>query len=128
MLQTNSLFGYPFRIDGRGRLATASEEEHIHQMIEQVLFVLPGERVNRADFGTGVQQLIFAPNSEELAAATEFLIKAALEQWLGDLIEVDEVGVVSEDATLQITILYTIRRTQEQKVAELSPIPNSEVG
>lgn len=111
---------YPFRIDGRGRVADAAEDQHIRQMIEQVLFTLPGERVNRPDFGSGVQQLIFAPNSEELAAATQFLIKGSLEQWLGDVIEVEDVDVDSEDATLQITIQYLIRRTQQRQLAEFS--------
>ncbi len=84
---------YPFRIDGRGRVADATENDHIRQMIEQVLFTIPGERVNRPDFGCGLQQLIFAPNSTELAAATEFIVKGALEQWLGDVIQVEALRV-----------------------------------
>ncbi|MBW4686842.1 MAG: GPW/gp25 family protein [Komarekiella atlantica HA4396-MV6] len=112
--------GYPFQIDGRGRVADATPEQHIRQMIEQVLFTLPGERVNRPDFGSGVQQLIFAPNSEELAAATEFLVKGSLEQWLGEVIEVEAVAVQNEDASLQITVQYRVRRTQERQVVEFS--------
>jgi phage baseplate assembly protein W len=112
--------GYPFRVDGRGRVADATEAEHIRQMIEQVLFTAPGERVNRPDFGSGVEQLIFAPNSDELAAATQFLIKGALEQWLGDVIEVEDVMVESLEATLQITVQYRLRRTQQRQVAEFS--------
>ncbi|MBD6618220.1 hypothetical protein GS682_30695 [Nostoc sp. B(2019)] len=112
--------GYPFQIDGRGRVADATPEQHIRQMIEQVLFTLPGERVNRPDFGSGVQQLIFAPNSEELAAATEFLVKGSLEQWLGEVIEVEAVEVQNEDASLQITVQYRVRRTQERQVVEFS--------
>jgi uncharacterized protein len=111
---------YPFYIDGRGRIAEANENQHIRQMIEQVLFVIPGERVNRPDFGTGVQQLVFAPNSLELASVTEFLVKAALEQWLGDLIEINEIRIVNQEENLQITIEYIVRRTQEQQLAELS--------
>ena len=76
---------YPFHIDGRGRTADADNEEHIRQMIEQLLFTSPGERVNRPDFGTGLMQLIFAPNSPELAAATEFTVQGALRQWLGEV-------------------------------------------
>jgi uncharacterized protein len=112
--------GYPFRVDGRGRVADASIDQHIRQMIEQVIFTLPGERVNRPDFGSGVQQLIFAPNREELAAATQFLITGALEQWLGDLIIVENVIVESEDASLQIGIQYIVKRTQQRQVAEFS--------
>jgi uncharacterized protein len=111
---------YPFRIDGRGRVADAVPDEHIRQMIEQVLFTLPGERVNRPDFGSGVQQLIFAPNSEELATATEFLVKGSLEQWLGEVIEVEAVAVESEDSTLQITVQYIVRRSQQRQIVEFS--------
>jgi uncharacterized protein len=111
---------YPFQIDGRGRVADAIEDAHIRQMIEQVLFTVPGERVNRPDFGSGIQQLIFAPNSDELAAATEFLVQGSLEQWLGDVIEVEAVAMQSEDASLQITIQYRVRRTQQRQIVEFS--------
>jgi phage baseplate assembly protein W len=112
--------GYPLRVDGRGRIADATEDQHIRQMIEQVLFTLPGERVNRPDFGSGIQQLIFAPNSDELAATAEFLVKGALEQWLGDVIEVEAVNVEHEDSSLQIMIQYLVRRSQERQVVEFT--------
>jgi phage baseplate assembly protein W len=111
---------YPFRIDGRGRAASATDEDHIRQMIEQLLFTAPGERVNRPDFGTGVMQLVFAPNSPELAAATEFTIQGALQQWLGDLIQVEAVQVESEEATLGVTVRYVVRRDQQRQVARFS--------
>ncbi len=110
---------YPFRVDGRGRTADIPEDLHVRQMIEQVLFTFTGERVNRPDFGCGLEQLIFAPNSEELAAATEFLIRGALEQWLGDVIEVEALAIEPADSSLKITIQYLIRRTQQRQVAEL---------
>lgn len=112
--------GYPFRVDGRGRVADATDDQHIRQMIEQVLFTLPGERVNRPDFGSGIQQLIFAPNSDELAAAAEFLVKGALEQWLGEVIEVEAVAVENEDSSIQIAIQYLVRRSQERQVVEFT--------
>lgn len=111
---------YPWRIDGRGRVAQATEEAHIRQLIEQIIFTTPGERVNRPDFGTGVMQLVFAPNSEELATATEFMIQGALQQWLGELIQVEAVRVKSEEAILDVTIQYLIRRNQERQVAQIS--------
>ena len=111
---------FPFQIDGRGRTADATGEEHIRQMIEQVLFTSPGERVNRPDFGTGIMQLLFAPNSPELAAATEFTIQGALQQWLGELIQVEAVNVESQEATLHVTVQYRIRRNQQRAVAQFS--------
>jgi hypothetical protein len=111
---------YPYRFDARGRTAETDTSDHIRDMIEQVLFTAPGERVNRPDFGCGLQRLVFAPNSDELAAASQFLVQGALQQWLGDLIELNDVEVLSEDARLYINIQYTERRTQEQRTVQFS--------
>ncbi len=109
---------YPFQLDGRGRTATAPQDAHIRQMIEQLLFTLPGERVNRPEFGTGIMQLVFAPNSPELAAATEFSIQAMLQQWLGDVIQVEAVNVESQESTLSVTVQYIVLRKQQRAVAK----------
>ena len=111
---------FPFQFDTRGRTATSGDDDHVRDMIEQLLFTNPGERVNRPDFGSGLLQLIFAPNSPELAAALQFTVQAALQQWLGDLIEVNEVDVQNEDSTLRITVQYIIRRTQQQQTAQFT--------
>jgi phage baseplate assembly protein W len=89
-------------------------------MIEQFLFTNPGERVNRPDFGSGLLHMIFAPNSPELAAALQFTIQAGLQRWLGDLIEVQALEVISEEATLRILIQYIVRRTNERQTAQFT--------
>lgn len=111
---------YPFRIDGRGRTATASDDEHIRDMIEQVLFTEPGERVNRPTFGCGLGRLVFAGNSDDLAAATQFLVQGALQQWLGTLIQVEAVQVESVDSTLRVSVQYLIRRSQQRRVEQFT--------
>ena len=111
---------FPFNFDGRGRTADATRDEHIRQLIEQVLFTSPGERVNRPTFGTGLQQLVFAPNSDELATAVEFMVQGALQEWLGELIQVEAVKVESTDARLQITVQYLVRRSQQQQTAQFA--------
>jgi phage baseplate assembly protein W len=111
---------YPFHIDGRGRTASTGQDDHIRDLIEQVLFTSPGERVNRPDFGSGLMQLVFAPNSDELATATQFMVQGALQQWLGDLIQVEAVQVESEEATLRVTVQYVIRRNQQRQVAQFT--------
>ncbi len=111
---------YPFHVDGRGRSAEASGDEHIRQMIEQVLFTTPGERVNRPEFGSGLLQLVFEPNSQELAAATEATVQGALQRWLGDVIQVEAVKVESVESTLRVIVRYLVRRTQERQVAQFS--------
>ena len=108
---------FPFQIDHKGRTAQSNDEDHIRDMIEQVLFTSPGERVNRPTFGSGLMQLVFQPNSDELAATTRFLVQGALQQWLGDLIEVNNLEVQHIDSSLLVTVVYTIRSTQENKVA-----------
>ncbi|MEZ5082199.1 MAG: GPW/gp25 family protein [Bacteroidales bacterium] len=109
---------YPFQFDNRGRTAESSYESHIRDMIEQVLFTAPGERVNRPDFGSGLMQLVFQPNSSELATTTQFLVQGALQQWLGELIEVIAVEVENIDSKLQVIVQYTIRSTQQSQVAQ----------
>lgn len=110
---------FPFHFDARGRAATTDEADHIRDLLEQLLFTNPGERVNRAEFGSGAQQLVFAPNSPELAATLQFTMQAAIQRWLGDLIELQELEVTSRDASLHILIQYVIRRTNETRRAEL---------
>ncbi len=51
----------------------------------------------RPDFGSGLMQLVFAPNSVELAATTQFLVQGALQQWLGNLIALEAVEVEAVD-------------------------------
>jgi Bacteriophage baseplate protein W len=110
---------FPYRFDGRGRTASADEPDHVRDMIEGLLFTAPGERVNRPTFGAGVLQLVFAPNGDALATATSIMVEAALTEWLGDIIEVAEVGVTSDDAILRLEIRYVLRRTGEERLAVL---------
>lgn len=111
---------YPLGFDGRGRTATTDRDPHIRDMIEQVLFTAPGERVNRPTFGSGVLQLVFAPNGDALAAATRLSVQAALQEWLGDIIEVNDVQIEAEDATLRLEVRYVVRRTGETHVATIA--------
>src|SRR5579864_2355470 len=110
---------FPFGFDSYGRTASATDQDrHIRDMIEQVLLTAPGERVNRPTFGTGSGQLVFAPNSDTLAMAQQKLIQAALQQFLSDLITVQSVEVENDDATLLITVQYTVIRTQRTQAAQ----------
>ncbi len=107
---------YPYQIGGQGRTAQADEQVWIRGLIEQVLFTAPGERVMRPDFGSGLHQLVFAPNSPELAATTQALVQGALQQWLGELIVTEAVEVEAVESTLTVTVRYVIRRTESRQV------------
>jgi uncharacterized protein len=97
---------FPFQIDGRGRTSIAGDH-HIRDLIEQLLFTSPGERVNRPTLGSGLLQMVFAPSSDELAAATQFLLQGTLQQWLGDLIQA-------------VAVQFVVRATQVRQVAQFS--------
>lgn len=111
---------YPFHFDGRGRTAATDDDDHVRDLIEQVLFTAPGERVNRPTFGSGLLQLVFAPNSDALAAATQMSVQSALQQWLGDLIVVQSVEVGNRDSRLEVTVQYVVRRTQQAQTAQFT--------
>jgi phage baseplate assembly protein W len=97
---------FPYQFDHRGRTGASVDDTHIRDLIEQVLFTRPGERVMLPEFGSGVAQLVLAPNALELASATRLLIQSALQRWLGELIVVQDVSVEPNGATLFITVTW----------------------
>jgi phage baseplate assembly protein W len=107
---------YPFSIAGSGRTSITGEDDHIRDMIEQVLFTNPGERVNRPDFGCGLKRLLFMPNSEPLAAATQVLVKSALQKWLENEIQVEQVEVSAQDEKLIVKVTYSTRTDGQRRV------------
>jgi phage baseplate assembly protein W len=111
-----SYLDFPFHLDGAGRAATTKEDEHIRDMIHQVLFTSPGERVNRPDFGCGLKTLVFAPASEALAATTKLLVKGSLQKWLEAEIEVEDVDVKAVEAELVVTVVYRTRQDGERRI------------
>ncbi|MGI8686238.1 MAG: GPW/gp25 family protein [Acidimicrobiales bacterium] len=111
---------FPYRFDDSGWTAAAGAEDHVRDMIEQLLFTAPGERVNRPELGSGILQLVFSPNTPEVAAALQFSVQAALIRWLGDVIDVSDVRVQAEDATLRVEIDYALRRTGEERTDTFS--------
>ncbi|MFF1909552.1 GPW/gp25 family protein [Kitasatospora sp. NPDC058218] len=102
---------FPFRIDARGRTADRDHPDHVRDMIEQLLFTTPGERVNRPDFGCGLLDLVFEPDSVELAAALQVSAEGALHRWLGDVIAVDSLQVTAQESTLRIELRYLLLAT-----------------
>ena len=100
---------FPYHFDSRGRTGLAERDDHVRDLIEQLIFTNPGERVNRPEFGSGLLQLVFAPNSPVLAATVQFTLQAALQRWLGDVIAVTRLDVSSVDSALLIDITYIVR-------------------
>ena len=119
-----SYLDVPFAIDARGRTATTSDDDHVRDLIMQVLFTSPGERVNRPEFGCGLKQLVFAPASEALEAATQQLVQGALIRWLDPVITVEAVEVTAVEASIEVTVVYRRRGSEERREETFrQPVP-----
>jgi hypothetical protein len=124
MVSTASYLDFAFAVDANGRSAVTDDNAHIRDLIYQVLFTSPGERVNRPEFGCGLKQLVFAPASDVLAAATQQLVHGALIRWLDPVISVEQVAVEIVAAALEITVVYRRRDTgQVREDVFRAPIP-----
>jgi phage baseplate assembly protein W len=121
MRQSINSIRYPFAIDaGVGRLAEETDyATHVEQLIKQVLFTNPGERINRSDFGCGLRRMVFAPNSDVTASLTQVTVFQALEKWLGTLISVDKVEVKAINEVLEVRIAYILKARQERRYLNL---------
>ncbi len=116
---------HPFRIGGDGRSATTGATDHVRDLVEQVLFTAPGERVNRPDFGSGLLGLLFEPNSDALAAAVRARVEGSLHQWLAEVIQLDGVSVEASDSTLDVQVRFVVRATGERTEATFrGPVPS----
>lgn len=115
MRTVRSDIAFPFRSDRRGRTAHAPYDEHVRDLVEQLLFTSPGERLMRPDFGCGLLDLVFTPNSPELASALELSVQASLQRWLGELIDVESLDVVSEENAVRVYLRYVVRSTGSRR-------------
>jgi phage baseplate assembly protein W len=106
---------FPFSFDQHGRTAITDDDDHVRDMIEQLLFTSPGERVNRSDFGSGLLQMVFAANSPELAAALQFTMQASLQRYLADVISIGTLEVTADDSTLQVDLSYVVLATGDAR-------------
>jgi uncharacterized protein len=109
--------GFPFRVSRYGRLADPDYPRHVEEMIELVLFTAPGERVNRPEFGCGLLEVIFSPNDDAAATATQYLVRGALQRWLGDVVTVREVAVEPKGGSLTVRIAYTLLADRSERTS-----------
>ncbi len=111
---------FPYRLDDRGRTATANPDDHIREMLELLLFTRAGERVNRPDFGCGLLDLVFGPSSPEIAAALNITISAAIQRWLGDVITLTALDVTAHESELRVNLAYEVVSTGAPASATLT--------
>jgi phage baseplate assembly protein W len=105
---------FPHAIDRRGRTAAAADAAYVRQLIAQVLFTAPGERVNRPGFGSGLTQLLFFPADPAVAATAQLAAQTAIQTWLGDVVALDDLSVVAEESTLRVTVTYRLVSSSER--------------
>lgn len=110
---------FPYHVDATGRSARTDAADHVRDLVEQVLFTSPGERVMRPDFGAGVMALVFEPNSVQLAATVQVLAQASLQQHLSHLVALQSVTVEPQEATLVVTVAYRLLADDSAQVVRL---------
>lgn len=115
---SDSALDYPWAVDGRGRTRASESNDHVRDLIEQVLFTTPGERVMRPDFGSGLLSLVFEAGGPEAAATAQFLVQGSLERELSDVIALESVEVEAVDSALIVTVAYVVRATRRRVSAE----------
>jgi Bacteriophage baseplate protein W len=117
-------YAFPFRIDpASGQAAQSPYGRHVNEMIRQILLTTPGERADLPEFGCGLRQLLFAPNSDALQATTRLMIEQALSRWLAGQIQVVNVTVTDgpggDQSQLLVLIEYVLLETQSQQQTEI---------
>jgi phage baseplate assembly protein W len=110
-------FAFPFRIDpSSGQAAQSPYVTHVDEMIRQILLTAPGERADLPEFGCGLRQLLFAPNSDALQATTQLVIQRSLAQWLSGQINVQGVtvspGPGGDYSQIDVLVEYVLLETQ----------------
>lgn len=104
----NIQYSYPFEIDKNGKVKRTNERKHIRDLIKQILFTRPGERVNRNSFGTGLAFLLGKSVDAELATTQQMLVQGQLQQWLGTRIIVKSVDAITKKNVFEIIVRYQI--------------------
>ncbi len=117
-------YAFPFRIDAvSGQAAQSPYARHVDEMIRQVLLTTPGERVDLPEFGCGLRQLLFAPNSDSLRATTQLLVQKNLNRWLANQITLQNVAVTSgagdDEAQILVQIEYVLIETQSLQTTQI---------
>lgn len=118
-------YAFPFRIDQASRQGgQSSYAQHVDEMIRQILLTTPGERADLPEFGCGLRQLLFAPNSEALQTTTQLMIQHSLTQWLGNQITLQQVSVTpgpgGDNSQLQVQVAYLLTETQSSQLTQIT--------
>jgi uncharacterized protein len=112
---------HPFRFGAQGGVAVIDDpDRHLRDKIEAALFTSPGERVNRPDFGVGIDRAVFDTMNELAVAALEFRVTQALAREIGDDLILDSVNVRAEQEEGTLFVDIAFRRRTDRKPRTLT--------
>jgi len=108
---------FPVRLDSRGQIELAHQEQDVEEAIKIILMTQKGERPMRPEFGTELHTLVFAPNDASTAGLARRYVMEGLAMW-EPRIDVIHVGARPDEidpARLMIDIRYKIRATNSDR-------------
>ena len=119
MTEAGNIYGrgisFPPRIDANGRMAWSEGTQNIRESIKVILLTEFDERLMMSEFGAGLKQFLYEPNTVETRHLIEEQITGALDQW--ELrIQLQKVSVEEDPNDPQqaiATITYKLTATQQ---------------
>jgi phage baseplate assembly protein W len=102
---------FPVQPDGRGRLTFSRAEQDIEEALWIVLSTAPGERVMLPEFGCGIQEYAFQPNSDLVRAAIASDVQQSLVRWEPriDVLDVTVDAPEGQPNLMLIRVDYRVR-------------------
>jgi len=106
----------PATLTAEGQIQLAQDDDAVSQSIWMILSTSPGERLMRPDFGCGIHDLVFAPNSARTIGRIVGEVQRALTDWEPriDLLDIDVRSEPDQPNCLLIQINYRVRTTNNR--------------
>jgi uncharacterized protein len=112
---------HPYRLTPARRLAEASIDRHIADLVQLVLLTGMRERLHHPDFGAGLgSTVLFEPLDQTLRGLVQLRARGSLDAALGDRVDVLDVTIdVPQEATLRATVTYRLRASGRPTTTEV---------
>jgi len=109
---------FPFRIAANGRAASADTlgRQALEELMQLVL-TNQGERLFLPDFGASAQRLLFEGITDTTATMARSMITQAVQQWLANRVNLNQLMVTANDTTITIAITYQVPGTNQVRQA-----------
>ena len=102
----------PIQITNTAFAQSFTTREQVSSNIKNLLLTKRGERILHPEFGSGLQELLFDFNNDELPTRIEDTITEALEQWLPyvtiDSIDVEQTDYLKDTNRANVSIKFKI--------------------